>query len=415
VRIDALQLRGVRNLRPASLPLGPRFTVLSGPNGAGKTSVLEALYLVSTLRSFRTHDLHAMLQRPDPAVQHSDAPPAAPEPAQIDVIAFDPELAFTTRLTVKLEPRGGTLRRTASLDGKVVRAASQFYGRIGAVLFTPEDLGVLRGSPTGRRQLLDRMLFARAREHISDIQAYERVLRARNRVLKDVGIHGRATLLDTYDEQLVAVGARVWLRRSAIVRELAPDFAAAFQEIHGVSVDARAGYVVHAMAVTGTLRDERAADSALAAATVTHLPPAALELAAQQLLTALQARRGLDEQRGTTSVGPHRDDLDVRLGERSAADFASQGQARALMLALKIAELRAAGRARGAAPLLLLDDVSSELDPERNAALFAALGQHTGQCVLTTTDDSFIRLPPDARRTRVQVRDGVLELTEKPS
>ncbi len=190
--LQKLALRDYRNLAEADLDLGQGFTVLWGHNGAGKTNLLEALYLVSTLRSFRTSDQSVM-------VRHDTAG------ARVEVQAHDDVLGVGTTLEVRLERRGKSTRRTASADGKVVRSGAQFYGRIRAVLFTPEDLGVLRGSPTGRRQFMDRVLFARDRAHITDVQAYEKLLRSRNRVLRLDGgppPAEREHLLSTYEAGL---------------------------------------------------------------------------------------------------------------------------------------------------------------------------------------------------------------------
>jgi DNA replication and repair protein RecF len=131
------------------------------------------------------------------------------------------------------------------------------------------------------------------------------------------------------------------------------------------------------------------------------------------LLTALRAHRARDEQRGVTGVGPHRDDLEVRLDGAMASTFASQGQARALVLAFKIAELASARAHLGHAPLLLLDDVSSELDPGRNAQLFETLAAEAGQCLLTTTATHFISLPEGVERVDVGVREGRFENTPR--
>ena len=168
MRLKQLTLADFRNFRfdPASsqvgqqLEFGQRFTVLWGHNGAGKTNILEALYLLSTLRSFRTSDLKAMLRR---GCDH----------ARVEIEAFDAELGLSRKLEVRIDRGARSTRRSARLDGKLVRSAVDFYGHVRAVLFTPEDLGILRGSPGGRRQFIDRVLFARERAHIADVQAYE--------------------------------------------------------------------------------------------------------------------------------------------------------------------------------------------------------------------------------------------------
>ncbi|NJK30980.1 MAG: AAA family ATPase, partial [Deltaproteobacteria bacterium] len=221
-----LALADFRNFAASELRFGPRFTILWGHNGAGKTNVLEAIYLVSTLRSFRTSELGSMLKR-------------GSEHARVEVQVHDPIVELRTRLEVRIDRQARSVRRSARLEGKLVRSAASSYGRDpGRCLFTPEDLGVLRGSPQGRRQFVDRVLFARERAHIGDVQAYEKLLRSRNKVLKIdealLAMHPaeRERLLDTYDRQLAEVGARIWSRRARLIADLRAPFRAAFAQIH---------------------------------------------------------------------------------------------------------------------------------------------------------------------------------------
>ena len=388
MRLQQLTLADFRNFAgPIAVEFGPRFTVLWGHNGAGKTNILEALYLVSTLRSFRTGSHEALLRR---GCDH----------ARVKVEAFDDEVGLSTSLEVRIDRTGRAVRRSMRLDGKLIRSATDFYGRIQAVLFTPEDLGVLRGPPSGRRQFLDRVVFARARAHIGDVQAYEKLLRSRNRVLKaepeQLPAVERRRLLDTYDQGLAEVGARIWTRRVELVDELRQPFAESFTRIHA-DEELRSGSFVSGLRYRSRLLDERVESE--------PRDPAARRAA---LGEALAVHRRRDEAARRTTVGPHLDDLEVTLDGAAAGEFASQGQARALVLAFKIAELRVARERSGRPPLLLLDDVSSELDPIRSARLFEALAAEVGQCVLTTTAARHIELGSSTDRRDIEVRDGAL-------
>lgn len=355
--------------------------MLFGPNGAGKTNVLEAIYLVATLRSFRSAELGPLIQHEAPG-------------GRVDLVGHDPVADLPTKLSVKLTRSGRGARRTAEADGKFVRSAKDFYGRVAAILFTPEDLAVLRGSPTSRRQFLDRALFARTREHISDVAAYEKVVRSRNQVLKEgppevLGSSALA-LLETYETQIAAFGARIWGRRDALLRELAPGFERFFAAIHDADFGVSLRYVPK----------------------LEHVPVSEAE---DGLRRALQASRTQDHYRSGTGVGPHRDDIEFLMDGRPAAKVASQGQARAMVLGFKMAELASAREATGYAPLLLLDDVSSELDPKRSEQLYAALTEHAGQCLLTTTGQEFARLPGHVAQRSYRVASGVLEPVADPA
>jgi len=388
VQLRRLTLRDYRNIEEAQLELGSGFTVLWGHNGAGKTNVLEAVYLVSTLRSFRTSDTSSLVRW--------DAPGAS-----IELEGFDESLGVSSNLSVRLERRGNGARRTAVADGKTVRAASQFYGRVKAVLFTPEDLAVLRGSPSGRRQFMDRVLFARERGHITDVQAYEKLLRSRNQVLKDPApLHTKGDLLASYEAGLAEVGARIWTRRDEMLVSLGEPFAGRFAGIHGARGSTPSAGADQAARATLTYQ------SKLEAKLERTLPA---DERAGVMLSELEARRHEDERRGSTTIGPHRDDLLVELDGQPAGEFASQGQARALVLAFKLAELESTTALTGTAPVLLLDDVSSELDPARSAMLLETLVSAAGQCILTTTAPHFVALPGGVEARLVRVDRGVLD------
>jgi DNA replication and repair protein RecF len=365
VRILALEAHGLRNLAPTALAPAPRFNVFVGDNGQGKTNLLEAIYVVAALRSFRTARLADLVQFGAATARLS---------AHVERDGLE------RRYELELEPRGRRVR----LDGKAPRPLARYFGGFNVVLFAPEDLQLPRGAPADRRRFLDRAVFNRRADYMPLVQDYERVLRSRNALLRDAAERGPRAgvepLLDVYDEQLAELAARVVAARTALVAELAPRVAEAFGAIARARAEASVRYVLAAdLGADGT-------------------PDAAMYLA------RLRQTRARDLARGSTSIGPHRDDLLLRYGDHDAGGFASQGQLRALVLAWKTAELTLLTQVHGEPPILLLDDVSSELDAQRNSYLFDFLSECAGQCFITTTAARHVPLVGD--RVDHEVHDG---------
>jgi DNA replication and repair protein RecF len=348
-----VETRDFRNLEPQRVALGPHATVLFGQNGQGKTNFLEACYLLCTLRPLRAQKLAELVRfEADEAFVR----------ALLSVDAGDREIEVTIR--------DGS--RSARLDGKAVRDPDELFGGIAVVAFTPDDLWLVKGSPDGRRKLLDRAVQNQMPAHLADARDYLRALKARNQLLRE---GARDDLRGAFDAPLARLGARIRLRRERLLDSLRGAAARAFAQITREQVPLSLEYQA-----SGRDSDALGPEAALRGES---------ELEAR-LLLALVRRLPRDRERGYTSVGPHADDVAVALGEQSARTFASQGQARAAILAFKIAEIESLRIAQGRAPLLLLDDVSSELDPERNAFLMDYLGSLGGQVVLTTTDPRLV-------------------------
>jgi DNA replication and repair protein RecF len=357
-------------LQPAS-----RFNVFHGDNGQGKTNLLESIYVVGALRSFRTQRM-------------------------ADLIGFGREQAYIGARIL----RGGLERvyelsqrasgRLVRLDGKAVRPISRYFGDFNVVLFAPEDLQVPRGSPADRRRFLDRAVFNRAPRYLGDVQAYEKVVKNRNALLREIGSGKRSLrqagdLLAVFDQKLAEVGARLVVSRMRFLDEIRPRFRTAFESITQTGLEVDVSYMAS-----------------------TPLPPAPAmpETTAGDVAVALAAclteQRGRDLARGATSVGPHRDDLMFRLDGHAAASFASQGQLRALVLAWKTAEMELLAETHGEEPVLLLDDVSSELDATRNEYLFEFLKRRPTQCFITTTHPRHVLL--SSERVDYRVEGGVV-------
>ncbi len=354
-----LRARAVRNLGPLELAPHERFNVFVGDNGQGKTNLLEAIYVVAAVRSFRTARL-------------------------ADVIAFGADEAAISARVVKdelervYEVTIAPSSRKVRLDGKPARPLARYFGGFNVVVFTPEDLGLPRGSPGERRRFLDRAVFNLRPDYLQLAQDYEKVLKQRNSLLRTAQELPRGKLDDllaVYDVQLAQHGIALATARARYVAELAGELAAAFAAIGRSGHAASARYVTRSAGITG-----------------------------DEFVAELHAARAKDLATEATQYGPHRDDIAFELDGRDAGAFASQGQLRAIVLAWKTAELATITRAHGDRPILLLDDVSSELDPSRNAYLFEHLAQLAGQCFITTTHEGHVLVARD--RADYRIRNG---------
>lgn len=375
--VKAIEVTRFRNLEDAVIEPGPRLNVFSGDNAQGKTNLLEAVYLVGTTRSFR-------------ATRLAELPRFGAETAKVAARVVSQGL--TRRHEIALEAG----RKSVRLDGKGVRDTTEYFRGISVVLFSPEDLGILRGSPGGRRRLLDRAVFNRVPAYLSESQAYDKVLRSRNALLRD---GGPDDLLDVYDSELARHGARIMRRRAAYLAEFAPRVTEAFESITRTGLGAVLRYQPSEQLedlVEASEPDPWAEAEAAAGAQREAVPAPAGDLSGEAALASelgerIRRTRHRDRARGHSTLGPHTDDLHIGLDQHDARLFASQGQLRALVLSIKIAEIRLLRDVHGAYPILLLDDVSSELDSQRNAYLFDFLDEISCQCFLTTTHPTHVR------------------------
>lgn len=344
-RVTSLRARGFRNLQSLAFEPGSHFNVIHGDNGAGKSNVLEAIYYLGALHSFRgakTEDLIALDS--DSALLDAtlDGGPA-PHKLRIDI--------------------GRTERRRLLLDAKRPRSTSVWHQTVRMVLFHPGDLVLAAGSPDKRRAFLDRMLEQMDPIYSSTLATYEKALRSRNRLLKDERTDRRS--IRAYDAILSKAGAVIGQARGRLIADLAPRVVRAFTDVF-------------------------AGDTPLG---VRYLPR--VEPKEETIAEALERAFDKDRARGFTADGPHGDDLELRLHEVGARHHGSQGQHRTIVLALKIAELDLLSERTGRVPILLLDDVSSELDRSRNRRFFEVLSHAGGQVFLTTTHPEFILLEHD--------------------
>lgn len=356
MRLERLVLRGFRNLAPLTFEPGTNFNVLHGENGAGKSNLLEAISYLGTLRSFRgakTEDLVG-LESDGALLEGRFSADVLPRVARVELFRRE--------------------ARRVTLDGKRPRSIAAYHASIQSVLFHPGDLALAAGPAEPRRQLLDRILEQVDPAYGTALANYQKALRSRNRLLKDERVDRRS--IGAYDAILAASGALIGQRRARLVEELAPRTSEAFSRVVGEEIPL----------------------------VVRYRPR--VEPTPEAIRRALEEAFAKDVARGFTADGPHGDDLELTVKKTLARHHASQGQHRAIVLALKVAELHVLAARAGQVPLLLLDDVSSELDRTRNRRFFEVLSQLGGQVFLTTTHPEFILLERD--RVDYRVEAGVV-------
>ena len=351
-----------RNYGELDLPLERSATVFFGGNAQGKTNLLEAVALTALTRSPRTQHLGDLVRFGQPAARVT---------TQVQSEAGRDELEV--RITAGATPtpivggqdvvsQGRTSRRF-TVNG-APRRSNDMLGALRVVLFWPDDLQLIKGSGEGRRRFLNTLLSQLDRGHARELYRYGHLLEQRNALLRAVR-EGRQPIdgLDYWSGALAESGAAIMVERQRRILELQPIAAAFHRE----------------------LSDDRERLELRYRPAGVRIGEAPVELVAEQLKLAMRQAQAEELARGQTAVGPQRDDVEVWLDDHEARLFASQGQQRSIVLSLKLAELHYLAEVTGEQPILLLDDVMSELDPSRRERLLAAL-QPGPQALITAAD-----------------------------
>lgn len=360
MQLEWISLADFRSYRELEWRPTSGVNVLVGENGAGKTNLLEAVAYLATLSSLRG--------APDGALVHHDAERAI---VRGEVASGD----GSSLIEVELPRRGG---RRAFLDRQRLARTADLLGSVRVVGFLPEDLDIVKRGPAERRTFLDDLAVQLWPGSYVDQSELERALRQRNTFLRQGGRD--PVTLAVWDERVAHAGARVMSRRARAATAVAPHLTDAHRQVAGSEAVLELSYRSD---WGGTLDPE--------------VPTSEL---ASRLAAALEERHRVDEERRVTTVGPHRDDPVVLLDGHDLRYHGSQGEQRTVALGLRIASHRAVA-ATGPAPILLLDDVYSELDPARGEALTRALPDDT-QTLVTTADPA--QVPLEGRVW--QVADG---------
>jgi DNA replication and repair protein RecF len=357
LRLDRVWLTDLRSYPTAEVELAPGLTALLGDNGQGKTNLLEAVAWLATLSSFRGAPNEALVRRG----------------AERAVIRAEGEREGRSILVEAEIVANG--RNRVLVNRQPLKRARDLLGVLRVSVFSPDDLETVKGGPAERRRYLDDALVASHPRYDALRSEVDKVLKQRNALLKGCGgrlDEGAAFTLDVWDAKLAESGGALASARRNLLDRLAPVLSATYDAVAHGPAEVTAAY--------------------------------AADWEGTGLAEALAAARRDDVRRGVSTVGPHRDDVDLQIGGMPARTHASQGEQRSLALALRLAAHHVITDVTGSSPILLLDDVFSELDPDRSDALLANLP--TGQTLLSSASG----LPPRARPELVlRVADGKVE------
>ena len=364
--LRSLSLTDYRSYPQADINLAPGVTCFVGPNGQGKTNIVEAVHYLATLRSHRVAN-DAPLVR--------DGANSALIRAQVQ--------EEDRHVSIDLQINPGSANRARINRASATARARDILGIVRVVMFAPEDLEIIKGDPSARRQFLDDILIQRSPRMAGVKADYERVVKQRNALLKQASQAPRKrrssasepdpyleSTLQVWDEQLCALGATITAARIALVNELQPYVARRYADVASggsASSDVTLTYLAKC------LQEESNADASIAMQDENFWR--------EQLTTEVTRRRSDEIQRGVTLVGPHRDELLVNLGPYSVKGYASHGETWSTVLALRLASADVL-RSDGVDPILILDDVFAELDTKRREHL-ALMALEATQTLIT--------------------------------
>ncbi len=380
MQLQHIELNQFRNLESQLIEFPSRVTLLSGRNGQGKTSLLEAVFFLAHAKSFRESRTKELIRWSE------NGQSSLPESRLLGLIE-------STEGQKEIECRITGNKNSAYINGNRVEKASSFYGQLACVVFTPDELQLVKGPPQGRRKFIDRIFAMVDRAYVETIVQYQRSVKSRNSVLASardgsipqvqVSAH-----LEPWNQLVISQGLEIVRRRLALISEFSPTVESYYQQLVGLPESKEQVRIEY--------QSKLVENKSVVSADRAH------ELLSNRIEKDIALR--------TTSLGPHRDDIDLLLesgyGFRSARIAASQGQARSLALALKMAAIDYLKQKLGEAPVVLLDDVESELDRSRKDALYRMISGFNSQIIITATEVSEELIQAVEQPTLLVVSDG---------
>lgn len=368
MQLKKLSLQHYRNYDEVFFESGHMVNIIVGPNAQGKTNLLESIFVMALTKSHRTHQDRELIQWEHPhTLLHAEV---------------DKKYGSVT-LDLTISQQG----KKAKINGLEQKKLSNFIGSLNVVMFAPEDLEIVKGSPSVRRRFLDMELGQVQPSYLYDLSQYQKILAQRNQYLKQLFStrDTKAAMLEVWNEQLAQFGIKIIKKRQSFIKKL-QSWA---EKIHsGITAGKEQLRIVYSTAFEeAAIEDE--------------------SVLFDQFMIKLSQVKEQELRRGVTLVGPHRDDLLFYINDKEVQTFGSQGQQRTTALSLKLAEIELIREEVGEYPILLLDDVLSELDQFRQTQLIETF-QNKVQTFITTTGIESIDLSKLENASVIHVRSGSL-------
>lgn len=361
-----LYLKAFRNISEQELDFGPSFNILVGDNAQGKTNILEAIYFLSQGRSFRTSEWRDLVEHGRARAQIEGKVKSSKGKDALSIFLDEP-------------------RRRFEKNGKTTRLGG--FDDLHVVLFAPEEIMLLRTQPAARRKFIDRFIASFVGNHKKIIRDYETVIAQKNKLLTDDTLNEKEKLtrLSPWNDQMVSLGTKITISRKRWCKKINESLPKHHRAI--AKQDGKAGFVYQ----PAVAEESFCEDAQMIAANFSEL---------------LKKKEREELIRRTSLVGPHKDDLIAHIGNETVKRFASQGQHRSFVLALKIAEAEIYAEILGERTILLLDDIASELDPGRNTRFFEYVQNSKGQVFITATRAADVLLKQNADTVKFTITSG---------
>lgn len=363
MQLIKLSLYNFRNFKNIKIEPNNLFNIFYGDNAEGKTNILESISLLGSLKSFRS-------------ARNNELVKIGEKKAVIKGVSLNNQVSDEISLSIDKD------RKTARLNGKIVSQPENYLDCLRPVVFSPEEVSVTKGGPSGRRRLIDRAVFQSTPIFLKIFKQYERQLKQRNMLLKE-----RKSELEIipWTDSLIDTGSKIRFARKKYIESISSDFFDCYKLISGSRENIKILYQNRYDCLDDIKKAFR-----------------------EELLK----NREQEIKYGITLCGPHRDDIFFYLNDKSLREFGSQGQQRSFILALKTAQVINLEKEYGEPPLLLLDDLLGELDQQRQDFFFQFLFRMQGQIFITTTDIKPLEKSGINRASYFNVKDGVLHIRQ---